>query len=178
MALLKREEWQGFVRDVDWTYRYVDDDAVFPEWHSGTGKVPREAWLTWEEDYKVTYPEYVATQRDKEASAYAVKAALQRSTTFDHLDEGWKSATKMHFGGVALVEYAAVLGELKMARFGSLPPGATWPPSVSSTRCATHRSRRSSATSSSARTPSTTGRRRPSTPTTGCRSRYATCSTT
>ena len=107
MALLKREEWQGFVRDVDWTYSYVDDEAVFPEWHSGTGKVPREAWSAWEEDYKVSYPEYVAIQRDKEASAYAVKAALQRSSTFEHLDEGWKSATKMHFGGVALVEYAA-----------------------------------------------------------------------
>src|SRR5712672_3748903 len=118
MALLKREEWQGFVRDVDWTYSYVDDEAVFPEWHSGTGKVPREAWSAWEEDYKVSYPEYVAVQRDKEASAYAVKAALQRSAMFEHLDEGWKSATKMHFGGVALVEYAAVLAELKMARFG------------------------------------------------------------
>ena len=118
MALLKREEWQGFVRDVDWSYRYVDDDAVFPEWHSGTGKVPREAWLAWEESYKVSYPEYVATQREKEAAAYAVKAALQRSAAFDSLTEGWKSATKMHFGGVALVEYAAVLAELKMARFG------------------------------------------------------------
>ena len=61
---LKREEWQGFVRDVDWTYSYVDDEAVFPEWHSGTGKVPREAWSAWEEDYKVSYPEYVAVQRD------------------------------------------------------------------------------------------------------------------
>jgi toluene monooxygenase system protein A len=30
MALLKREEWQGFVRDVDWSYRYVDDEAVYP----------------------------------------------------------------------------------------------------------------------------------------------------
>ena len=118
MALLKREEWQGFVRDVDWTPTYVDDEAIYPEWHSGTGKVPREAWLNWEESYKVTYPEYVATQREKESSAYAVKAALQRSNNFDILDEGWKSATKMHFGGVALVEYAAVLGELKMARFG------------------------------------------------------------
>ena len=39
MALLKREEWQGFVRDVDWSYRYVDDEAVYPEWMSGTGKV-------------------------------------------------------------------------------------------------------------------------------------------
>ena len=27
MTLLKREEWQGFVRDVDWTYSYVDDGA-------------------------------------------------------------------------------------------------------------------------------------------------------
>jgi hypothetical protein len=113
MALLKREEWQGFVRDVDWSYRYVDDEAVFPEWHSGTGKVPRDAWLAWEESYKVSYPEYVATQREKEAAVYA---ALQRSS--DNLTEGWKSATKMHFGGVALVEYAAVLAELKMARFG------------------------------------------------------------
>ena len=43
MALLKREEWQGFVRDVDWSYSYVDDEAVYPEWHSGTGKVPRQA---------------------------------------------------------------------------------------------------------------------------------------
>jgi len=43
MALLKREEWQGFVRDVVWTPTYVDDEAIYPEWHSGTGKVPREA---------------------------------------------------------------------------------------------------------------------------------------
>jgi toluene monooxygenase system protein A len=118
MALLKREEWQGFVRDVDWSYSYVDDEAVYPEWHSGTGKVPRQAWQAWEESYKVSYPEYVATQREKEAAVYAVKAALQRSSAFDSLSEGWKSATKMHFGGVALVEYAAVLAELKMARFG------------------------------------------------------------
>src|ERR1700755_589033 len=111
MALLKREEWQGFVRDVDWSYSYVDDEAVYPEWHSGTGKVPRQAWQAWEESYKVSYPEDVATQREKEA-------ALQRSSAFDSLSEGWKSATKMHFGGVALVEYAAVLAELKMARFG------------------------------------------------------------
>ena len=74
MALLKREEWQGFVRDVDWSYSYVDDEAVFPEWHSGTGKVPREAWQAWEESYKVSYPEYVATQREKESAAYSTRA--------------------------------------------------------------------------------------------------------
>ncbi|MHA6779863.1 toluene monooxygenase [Pseudonocardia saturnea] len=118
MTLLKREEWQHLVRDVDWTLSYVDDEAVYPEWMSGTGKVPREAWAAWEEDYKVSYPEYVATQREKESSAYAVKAALQRSTAWENLSEGWKSSTKMHFGGVTLVESEAVLAELKMARFG------------------------------------------------------------
>ncbi|MFC7659818.1 hypothetical protein ACFQV8_30410 [Pseudonocardia benzenivorans] len=121
MTLLKREEWQHLVRDVDWTYSYVDDEAVYPEWLSGTGKVPRAAWRTWEEDYKVSYPEYVSTQREKETAAYAVKAALQRSNAFDELSEGWKSSTKMHYGGVALVEFEAVLGELKMARFGLNP---------------------------------------------------------
>jgi Methane/Phenol/Alkene Hydroxylase len=89
MALLKREEWQGFVRDVDWSYRYVDDEAVYPEWHSGTGKVPRAAWAAWEESYKVSYPEYVATQREKEAAAYAVKGALQRSKVWDPHRTGW-----------------------------------------------------------------------------------------
>ncbi|TCK26757.1 toluene monooxygenase [Pseudonocardia endophytica] len=121
MTLLKREEWQDIVRDVDWTYGFVDDDAVFPDWQSGTGKIPRADWSKWEESYKVSYPEYVMTQHEKEGAAYAVKAALQRSRTFESLDAGWKSATKMHFGGVSLVEYAGLLGELKMARFGLSP---------------------------------------------------------
>jgi hypothetical protein len=41
MTLLKREEFQHLVRDVDWTLSYVDDDAVYPEWMSGTGREPR-----------------------------------------------------------------------------------------------------------------------------------------
>src|SRR3954451_25338396 len=118
MALLKREEWQDFVRDVDWTFSHVEDEAVYPAWHSGTGKVPRHAWQTWEESYKVSYPEYVVTQSEKESAVYAVKAAMQRSSNWNELTEGWKSATKMHYGAVALGEYAAVLAELKMARFG------------------------------------------------------------
>ncbi|HKN40291.1 MAG TPA: toluene monooxygenase, partial [Acidimicrobiia bacterium] len=122
---MPREEWYEVARDVDWTLTYVDDEAVFPEWMSGTGKVPREAWSKWEEPYKVTYPEYVATQREKESGAYGVKAALQRSSVFDNLDEGWKSVAKAHFGGVAVVEYTAALGELRMARFGLSPKWRT-----------------------------------------------------
>ena len=44
MALLNREEWQGFVRDRGLVLCYVDDEAVYPEWQSGTGKVPVSAW--------------------------------------------------------------------------------------------------------------------------------------
>ena len=118
---LRREEWQGIVRDVDWTLGYVDDEAVYPDWLSGTGKVPREAWSKWEESYKVAYPEYVRTQDEKETSAYAVKAALNRSNQYDNLTEAWRSSVKMHLGGIALVEYAAVYGESRMARFGLSP---------------------------------------------------------
>src|SRR2546426_11370996 len=86
MARMKREEWYNIARDVDWTRSYVDEEAVFPEWLSGSGKVPREAWKSWDEPYKCAYSDYVATQREKEGSVYAVKAALQRSNIFESLD--------------------------------------------------------------------------------------------
>lgn len=87
----------------------------------GSGKVPREAWKSWDESYKCAYPDYVATQREKEASVYAVKSALQRSNIFESLDEGWKSTAKAHFGTVSLSECLAVLAEQRMGRFGLSP---------------------------------------------------------
>lgn len=121
MARMKREQWYNIARDVDWTLSYADEEAVFPEWMAGAGKVPREAWKSWDEPYKCAYPDYVATQREKEGSVYAVKAALQRSNIFQSLDEGWKSTAKEHFGAVSLIEYLAVLSEQRMARFGLSP---------------------------------------------------------
>src|SRR5256885_6471022 len=121
MTRMKREEWYNIARDVDWTRSYVDEEAVFPEWLSGSGKVPREAWKSWDEPYKCAYSDYVATQRDKESSVYAVKAALPRSNIFESLDEGWKSTAKAHFGAVSLSEYLAVLAEQRMGRFGLSP---------------------------------------------------------
>ncbi len=121
MARMKREEWYNIARDVDWTRSYVDEEAVFPEWLSGSGKVPRDAWKSWDEPYKCAYSDYVATQREKEGSVYAVKAALQRSNIFESLDEGWKSTAKVHFGAVSLIEYLAVLAEQRMGRFGLSP---------------------------------------------------------
>jgi toluene monooxygenase system protein A len=120
---MKREEWEGLVADVDWTLSYVDEEAVFPDWMCGSGKVPREAWAAWSEPYRTTYGEYVATQSEKEAAAYAVKAALQRSNVADSLDEGWKSNAKLHYGATALAEMMASIAELRMARFA---PSARW----------------------------------------------------
>ena len=121
MAKLKREQWFDLTRDVDWEFTHVDHEAVYPEWISGTGKIPLDDWKQWKEPYVTSYPEYVATQAEKDAGAYSVKAALERSSVFDTLDEGWKSAAKMHFGGIALIEFIAVPAELKMARFGLAP---------------------------------------------------------
>ncbi len=47
MARMKREEWYDIARDVDWTLSYVDEEAAFPEWMTGAGKIPREAWKSW-----------------------------------------------------------------------------------------------------------------------------------
>src|ERR1700676_4581742 len=121
MTRMRREEWYNIARDVEWTLSYADEEAVFPEWMTGAGKVPREAWKSWDEPYKCAYPDYVATQREKEGSVYAVKSALQRSNIFQSLDEGWKSTAKEHFGAVSLIEYLAVLSEQRMARFGLSP---------------------------------------------------------
>ena len=121
MTRLKREEWYDLARDVDWTRTYVDEEAVFPEWLSGTGKVPKEAWKKWDEPYKCAYPDYVATQREKEVSVYSVQGALKRSNVFDELLEGWKANAKAHLGAVTAIEYLAVLTELRMSRFGLSP---------------------------------------------------------
>jgi toluene monooxygenase system protein A len=118
MALLKREDWHDITRATDWDFSYVDDAAVFPEWLTGLGNTDRERWHRWREDYRTSYAEYVATQREKDSAAYSVKAALQRSDIFDELSEGWKSNSKAHFAATTLLEYLAVTSELKMARFG------------------------------------------------------------
>jgi len=118
MTLLKREEWHDITRMTDWNFTFVDDATVFPEWMSGRGGTERERWQAWREDYRCSYAEYVATQREKETAAYSVKAALQRSNMFDGLHEGAKTNSKLHFSSLSLIEYLAVSSELTMARFG------------------------------------------------------------
>ena len=88
---------------------------------SGAFGLPQDAWEKYDEPYKQTYPEYVKVQRDKDAGAYSVKAALERSRIFENADPGWKSVMKAHYGAIARGEYAAASAEARMMRFSKAP---------------------------------------------------------
>jgi toluene monooxygenase system protein A len=63
----------------------------------------------------------VKVQREKDAGAYSVKAALERSRIFENADPGWKSVMKAHYGAIARGEYAAASAEARMMRFSKAP---------------------------------------------------------
>ncbi len=121
MALLKREEWYDLARDTNWTPAYVPGEELFPEPLSGAMGLSAQAWEAWDEPYKMTFREYIETQREKDSGAYSVKAALSRGQFFDQAPEGWKSVLKSHYGAFALPEYEASIAEARMARFSRAP---------------------------------------------------------
>ena len=116
--LLKREQWLDLARKLDWNYSYVDEREVFPELVSGSPWLPHSAWEHWDEPYRTTYAEYVANQHNKDASVYAVREAVGRIEDYEKLDRGWLSALKLHAATLPLAEFAAVVGNLRAARFG------------------------------------------------------------
>ena len=65
---------------------YVTDAELFPDEMTGARGVPAEKWESYDEPYKVSYAEYVKVQREKDAGAYSVKAALERC---GRLSDGW-----------------------------------------------------------------------------------------
>ena len=67
MALLERHEWYDIARSTNWTPKYVSDDQLFPDIMTGAQGVPMEKWEVYDEPYKVSYPEYVRIQREKDA---------------------------------------------------------------------------------------------------------------
>jgi toluene monooxygenase system protein A len=121
MALLERSEWYDIARTTNWTPTYVSDSELFPDLMTGAMGVPMEQWASYDEPYKTSYPEYVKIQREKDAGAYSVKAALERSRMFEEADPGWLSILKSHYGAIALGEYAAMSAEARMCRFGRAP---------------------------------------------------------
>ncbi len=88
MALLERSEWYDIARSTNWTPTYVTESELFPDVMTGAMGVSREKWEIYDEPYKTSYPEYVRIQREKDAGAYSVKAALERSRMFEDADPG------------------------------------------------------------------------------------------
>lgn len=115
--MLKKEDWLDLARRLDWDYSYVKEEEVFPAAISGSPWLSHEAWRTWDEPYKTTYAHYVDIQAAKEDSVLAIKEALGNLTDFERLNVLWSNALKMHAATLPLAEFAAVIGNLRAARF-------------------------------------------------------------
>ena len=115
---ISRNDWLDLARKLDWTYSYVSEQEIFPELISGSPWLPHEAWQDWNEPFRTTFAEYVTTQATKEASVHAVRGAVGRVEDFQKHDRQWLSAVKLHAGTLPLAEFAAVVGNLRAARFG------------------------------------------------------------
>ena len=116
--MLKRDEWLDLARKLDWDYSYVDEKEVFPEVPSGRPWLPQAVWRDWDEPYRTSYTEYVTNQHAKDASVYAVRDAVGRVEDAQKLDPSWLNALKLHAATLPLAEFAAVVGNLRAARFG------------------------------------------------------------
>ena len=116
--MLKRDEWLDLARKLDWELSYVDERAAFPEVVSGMPWLPTAAWAEWDEPYKTSYAEYVTNQNAKDAAVYAVRDAIGKAEDFAKHDRAWASAVKLHAATLPLAEFAAVVGNLRAARFG------------------------------------------------------------
>lgn len=121
MALLGRLDWYNLARTTNWTPGSVTEDELFPPDMSGSMGIPLSKWESYDEPYKQTYPEYVKVQREKDAGAYSVKAALERSEIYEKADPGWQAVLKLHYGAFPRAEYSASTAEARMARFGKAP---------------------------------------------------------
>jgi toluene monooxygenase system protein A len=116
--VLSREDWLDLARKVDWEYRYVKEQEVFPTEISGNPWLVHAAWAGWNEAYRTTYREYVANQRAKDESVMGVRSVLSKAHVTEALEPGWIQLLKFHYGALALAEYAGAVAELRMARFG------------------------------------------------------------
>src|SRR5688572_7397969 len=115
--MLKREEWIELSRSLDWELSYVREEEAFPEVCSGHPWLPASAWHAWNEPFRTTYAEYVSNQSAKEASVKAVREAVGRLEDFDSLPHAWLNGLKLHAATLPLAEFAAVIGNLRAARF-------------------------------------------------------------
>jgi len=115
---LKHNEWLGLARKLDWNYSYVRERDVFPEVVSGHPWLPHAAWQDWDEPYRTSYAEYVTDQYEKDVAVYTVRDAMGKLEDYQKLAAPWVNGLKLHAATLSLAEFAAVVGNLRSARFG------------------------------------------------------------
>src|SRR5437867_4840366 len=118
MPMLKRDEWLDLAHMLDAAYSNVAEDEVSPEVVNGHPWLSNREWASWREPYRTSYSEYVTTQHAKDASVYAVRDAVGRLDDIEELPPEWISALKLHAATLPLAEFAAVVGNMRAARFG------------------------------------------------------------
>jgi toluene monooxygenase system protein A len=116
--VLKREQWLDLARQLDWELSYVDEKQAFPEVASGRPWLPTAAWQDWDEPFRTSFREYVQTQHEKDAAVEAIRDALGKLDDVRALPATWLNAVKLHAATLPLAEFAAVVGQLRAARFG------------------------------------------------------------
>jgi toluene monooxygenase system protein A len=122
---LARQEWLDLARDVDWDFTYVREEEVFPEDVSGRPWLRGAEWRDWSEPFQTTYSEYVRGQAAKEQALAGVRDALGGAVERRKLPRAWTNGVKLHAATFALAEFAAVVGNLRAARFGRSPAWRT-----------------------------------------------------
>jgi len=115
---MKRSDWYDLARQVDWQLSYVTEEEAFPVEVSGRPWLPGAEWASWDEPFRTTFTEYVHTQAQKEESLRAVEGAVGSLDDVKRLPASWRSVLKLHAATLPLAEFAAVVGNLRAARFG------------------------------------------------------------
>src|SRR2546423_1863166 len=116
--MLQRDEWLDLARKADWEDSYVSAEEVVPPDIAGRPWLTHAEWRGWDEPYRSSYSDYVTTQHEKDRSVHAVREAVGRLEDFSKLDKVWLNALKFHSATLPLAEFAAVVGNLRAARFG------------------------------------------------------------
>ncbi|KUO90867.1 MAG: toluene hydroxylase, partial [Pyrobaculum sp. OCT_11] len=115
-----RDEFYDLANRLEWTPKYVAEEELFPVDMHGLPYLPIDVWAElYDAPYKVTYREYVRNQKEKDKMVFAVRDAAARAELDRKLDVTYHGgAFCFHITAIPILEYAAVVGELRMARFG------------------------------------------------------------
>lgn len=121
MALRQMHEWYDLTHETNWTPRYVTEEELFPPHLSDPFGIDIEAWESFDEPYKISYRDYVQSQRNKDIGAYSVKNALSRANFFRNTSPHWKALLALHFTPVSFAEFHSASAFARMTRFGRAP---------------------------------------------------------